>query len=142
MLRVSKNAIIFVEPNDHTFQPLLERNITAFKNFIKNLIGKRKYHPDTTKFEQSGNYIYSISVREIEKIALGLHLPTIAYTFFNDYYEPGGEFEKLSDNSAIFQKIKKEIDKKDRKCKRSFLTNDGIIAIIFKEQPKNEEINA
>jgi ubiquinone/menaquinone biosynthesis C-methylase UbiE len=137
MLRVSKKAIIFIEPNDHTFNSVYQSLIINIKHFIKDLLKKKHYHPDTTKFEPSGNYIYTVSKREIEKIALGLNLTCIAYSYYNDYYEKGLEFKKI--NTPDFERVKKNIAKIDFKSKLGFTNFAGIRTIIFKTNPTAEE---
>ena len=39
----------------------------------------------------SGNYVYTVSEREIEKLCLGLDLPHVYFKGLNDVYVPGGE---------------------------------------------------
>ena len=67
----------------------------------------RKDQPHS--FEEAGNYVYSISPREIQKYALGLQYDFIAYKVQQDHYEKGVEFENLSEKSKFFQKIKRRI---------------------------------
>ncbi len=49
------------------------------------------YH--SPEWEGSGNYVFAISRREIEKIALGLNLPQTVVKGLNDHYVKGCEFE-------------------------------------------------
>lgn len=78
MLRVSQKAVILIEPIDILSKiPLL----LSLKNFcdifspnLINYIWKNRY-----SWEIVGNYVFKISEREIEKIAMGIGLPCIAF---------------------------------------------------------------
>lgn len=142
MLRVARKAVIFIEPLDHTFMPLPLRIVSGLKRRVKAMLGREIPHPDATKFETSGNYIYSISVRELQKTALGMHLPAIAYTFYNDYYESGVEYEPASESSAVFRRVRGEIEKQDKRCKRGMQVYGGIVGVIFKTAPDQQTRSA
>lgn len=139
MLRVSKKAIIFSEPNDHMDVGLLGTITTRVKNIVKRVLGKAVLHYDHFKFEESGNYIYSVSRREIEKIALAINLRVVAVKYLNDYYEKGVEFQKAESDNTLFKKVTKEINKKDLLSKIGYAPYGGIIAIIFKQNPSEAE---
>lgn len=139
MLRVSKKAIIFSEPNDHMDVGLLGTITTRVKNIVKRVLGKAVLHHDHFKFEESGNYIYSVSRREIEKIALAINLRVVAVKYLNDYYEKGVEFQKADSDNTLFKKVTKEINKKDLLSKIGYAPYGGIIAIIFKQNPSEAE---
>lgn len=141
MLRVSKKAIIFSEPNDHHYPSIYRIIISGIKSKIKGVLGKKKYHLDTTKFEPSGNYIYTISPRELEKIALGLHLPMVAHKYFNDYYTPGIEFENATESNFSFKLVQRKIKQFNLKSKLGIMPYAGIIGIIFKEIPTQKVLN-
>ena len=78
-------------------------------------------------FEDSGNYVYAISNREMNKIVHGLDLGGMAYFEFNDHYEEGVEFEKADKNSELFQSIQNRIRKMDERGSKTMTTT-----IIFK----------
>jgi len=107
MLRVSKEAILLVEPNDFLPPPIPRRLLQLLKNNIKKILGLSIHHADTGNYEPIGNYIFCISIRDIQKIALGLHLPMVAYKKFHDVYIEGVEYEKLDGNAPLYKKIKK-----------------------------------
>lgn len=138
MLRVSKKAIVLIEPNDFEYMPLFRHINISSRKFIKKLLGIKKfYHLDTLNYEESGNYKYSISKREIEKVALGLQLPVIAYKYFNDYYESGVENELANANSKLFKKVKKKILWSDFICKLTIRHYGLMTTIIFKKHPRD-----
>ena len=72
------------------------------KSIIKLLVRRKKitYHD----FEEAGNYLYSLSKREIEKFALGLNYKIVAFKGINDAYFEGVEKEKLSDKGPLQKK--------------------------------------
>jgi SAM-dependent methyltransferase len=82
MIRVSRKGIILIEPID-----VLLSN--PYLLFLKNLCDK--FHPhlinkiwkNRFSWESVGNYVFKISEREIEKIAMGLGLHCIAVKKFN-----------------------------------------------------------
>ena len=69
MIRIARKGVVLIEPND----------TRALKN--------RRY---ANNFEVAGNYMYSISIREIEKITNAINLPCIAYKGIDDIYLPEG----------------------------------------------------
>lgn len=81
MLRVAKKGIVLIEPND----------VKAFKD--------RRY---VNHFESVGNYIYALSIREIEKITCALNMPAYAYKGFDDVYlSAGGSISMDSRNIRV-----------------------------------------
>ncbi|HEV8271813.1 MAG TPA: class I SAM-dependent methyltransferase [Chitinophagaceae bacterium] len=140
MIRVAKNAVILIEPNeiDILSRALTGRLWIGFKQFIKKIIGKKNLHIDTGNFETVGNYVYTVSKREIEKVALGIGLTTVAFYYFNDVYIYGTEFEKAESSSILFKKIKAGIRKKDIRSKLGIDPYKNIITIIFKQKPSEK----
>jgi len=140
MIRVAKEAVILIEPNEINVlsRQLPGRLWIRFKKFIKKIIRKKGQHIDTGNFETVGNYIYTVSKREIEKVALGLGLTTVAFYYFNDVYIYGSEFEETESNSILFKKIKAGIRKKDIKSKLGIEQYKNIITVIFKQKPSEK----
>jgi ubiquinone/menaquinone biosynthesis C-methylase UbiE len=139
MLRVSKKGVILIEPREKFPDTVLGTVITTGKNVIKKIIGKPVYQHDFYKFETVGNYVFSVSKREMEKIALGLQLPYTAFFYYNDFYEPGVETEEMNRKSELFKRIKRKVTIADLKCKAGIAYSTGIIAVLFKETP-NESL--
>lgn len=82
MIRCSNKATIIIEPVDILAKmPLLL--------FIKNILDRinpmliNKLWSNRFSFESVGNYVYKISEREIEKIAMGMGFPCIAFKRIN-----------------------------------------------------------
>jgi ubiquinone/menaquinone biosynthesis C-methylase UbiE len=135
MLRVAKVGVILIEPYDQKINP---KPINKLFPIIKKILGVSS---DNTGhgFESVGNYVFSISERELEKIQLGMHRRFIAFNNMNDYYESGYEFIKLdSKNSFDNKKIKKTkfvIKARDILVKYGLATPGIIFSILFKSEP-------
>lgn len=136
MLRVSKYGVILMEPNENHDYPI-EMVKMGLRNMVKRIIGKKIYHPETWNFEISGNYIYQLSKLEMEKAALGLQLPVLAFSFSNDYYQDGVEFEKAVKGNKVFEKVKRKIALQDLQCRLGLRSYINITAILFKEVPND-----
>ncbi|HUU74523.1 MAG TPA: class I SAM-dependent methyltransferase [Methanoregulaceae archaeon] len=133
MLRVCKKAVVLIEPNDPN---ILKTNRQIFFFGIKNIIKKRLNKKiEAHSFEESGNYVYSISAREMEKIALGINLSIIAYKGINDWYIEGVEYEKSNTDSLLFLKVKKIIHIQNIFSTIGLINWGLLVIIIFKEIP-------
>ncbi len=137
MIRVCKTAAILVtEPIDILSKMsmlVLAKNVCDKINplFI-NKLWKNRF-----SWETVGNYVFKISEREIEKIAMGIGLPYIAFKRY-DNFKSHEKIEGMFDvpiNQKLYRKIKLKL------AIRSFISSLGIIphgslcCIIFKEQP-------
>lgn len=136
MLRVAKSGVLLIEPNDtyitSRYSKILFRN---FKNIIKFFLGKEN---NKHSFEESGNYVFSISRREIEKVALGLNYNTVAFKGVNDAYLSGVEYEKMSAKGPLQNKVRMFISIQNLLCKLGFMDYGLLAAIIFKEKLSKE----
>ena len=135
MIRVSKKAVVLIEPADWLPSPVPRRILQALKNRVKKALGRVIPHSDTGNFEPIGNYVYNVSEREIQKCALGLYLPTVAFKRFHDVYREGVEFEKFDENGELLKKTRRDIFKNDLLCKLGLSVQNHIVAVIFKEPP-------
>jgi ubiquinone/menaquinone biosynthesis C-methylase UbiE len=135
MLRVSRKAVMLVEPNDWLPLPVPRRVMQLIKNTLKKIAGRSIPHPDEGNFEPVGNYVFTVSKREIQKMAGGMGLPCVAFKEFTDIYFEGVEGEKTADNGPLFRKIKKKIRRNFFMCKLGLGGKNRIITIIFKEAP-------
>jgi len=79
MFRVAKIGIILIEPRDY----YIDRPLFPLANRILNFLKNRH---DGHFFEEVGNYVYTVSERELEKFMLGMHKNTIAFSGINDHY--------------------------------------------------------
>ncbi|MBV6438649.1 MAG: class I SAM-dependent methyltransferase [Haliscomenobacteraceae bacterium CHB4] len=95
MLRVARKGVVLLEPVDHYiftnfFQAFFRSILSAINalGILKLLFGKEiKRHT----YEDVGNYVYKISEREMEKVALGLNFPYVAFKGLNIYHKNGAE---------------------------------------------------
>ncbi|GAB4491603.1 MAG: hypothetical protein OHK0019_12070 [Saprospiraceae bacterium] len=95
MLRVSRKGVVLLEPVDHyvftNFFQAFFRGILLAVNALgifKLFLGKEiKRHT----YEDVGNYVYKVSEREMEKVALGLNFPYVAFKGLNIYHKDGAD---------------------------------------------------
>jgi len=136
MLRVAKKGVFLIEPNDPYITDRLSGVISnGIKRVVKILLGM-----DASKhgFEESGNYVYRISKREIEKVALGLNYKTVAFKGINDAFFSGVGEEKLSANGPLQKKVKTLIYVTNFLCTIGIANYGHLVAIIFKNKLSNE----
>lgn len=96
MLRVSRKGVVLIEPQDQA--GMAAKRVLYW---ARKLLGRQR-HFDERRYEDSGNYVYSISRREMTKVCLGLNLPCLAFKGLSDVYLPGVEFEPASLLSAKY----------------------------------------
>jgi len=137
MLRVANSAVILTEPHDFSPPPIFRNIIQNVKHSTKRLFGLRNLHHDFGNYEAEGNYIYSISVREFEKIALGIGLPALAYKKFSDVYIPGVEHESLAEHGPYFKRVQRAIKLNRLKSTLKIADPNTIQMILFKRQAPN-----
>jgi len=130
MLRVSRKAVVLEEPCDALPRPATRTIIEKILITLK----LRKPYVDSN-FEPVGNYVYTISKREIEKVAIAIQLPLIAFHEFDDHYIAGVEHEKLGDNGPLHKKIKRTLWLKKLAVKLGLRRCNRMIAILFKVMP-------
>lgn len=143
MLRVSRKAVFLAEPNDDPVPASISvKNFMKYKvqDFMARLgMGKRPDFWGRPSFyqggyEESGNFVYSVSRHEMEKVCKGLDMPQIVVKGINDYYIKGCEFEPADESrSQMFKEIKSEIAKKDEQCKSGKAIYAMVLLGLFKE---------
>lgn len=139
MLRVAKYGVILIEPQDSniaipakiTLGGAMKWCAQALKNKLKSLMGKAPYY-NFGSYEDVGNYVYTISEREIEKVGLGLNYDQVSLKGINDYYTSGVEYEKADNSVPLFGEVKGEIAKADRLSASGKKTAGLLIAMIHK----------
>jgi hypothetical protein len=127
MLRVSKIGVILLEPFDRKINvslgmALSEWLLKKIKGDIHNL------------YETSGNFKYSLSKNEIEKVALGLNYPLIAFKYLNDYYKDGLGMETKSIDDKLIKKVMRQIYLRDILWKFKIFPPTYLMSIIFKQE--------
>ena len=142
MLRISKTAIILIEPLDP-----ISRN--PFLLFLKNVLDGVDIHllqkiwKNRYSFETVGNYVYKISEREIEKLAMGLNLPAIAFKGINNnYYHAANASEIANGKTKSFRTIQFKLKLQNFLCRVGITPFQTLSAIIFKKMPSQEIIES
>lgn len=145
MLRVARKGVFLIEPND-TWDVTAPTAPVQGDNLLKRIsrrlmqapathqpVNERpKLHYNQADWETSGNYVYALSRREVEKIALGLNLPQIVVKGLNDHYVKGCEFEPADvERSSVFRELVSMIDGKDALCRSGQADYNLIMAGIL-----------
>jgi ubiquinone/menaquinone biosynthesis C-methylase UbiE len=134
MLRVSRKGIILIEPRDH----IIDTSFHPIANLVTVLRNRssRGYW-----FEEVGNFVYTVSERELEKAMLGVGLTNVAFKGINDVYETGVEFLELDSRGKMRFKLFSLYFKlflKDMLCYASITKSSLLVAALFKQAPSNE----
>jgi ubiquinone/menaquinone biosynthesis C-methylase UbiE len=133
MLRVCKKGVVLIEANDLFIASDLPGIIwLSIKNILDFLTIRRMVKHG---FEEVGNYVYTLSPREVEKVAAGLNLLTVAFKGINDQHIEGVEYEKMEQQSKLFKKVKRIIRFRDFLNKIKLRPYTALVSIIFKEEP-------
>jgi ubiquinone/menaquinone biosynthesis C-methylase UbiE len=137
MLRVARQAVILIEPRDpYISSSLREIARRRCANLAKIALGRKL--PERHSFESSGNYIYAVSERELEKAALGIGLPAIAFAGLNDYYEAGVEYETATADNPVFRRVANKIHRPDQSARLGFRQYGLLVAVLAKQMPAPE----
>jgi SAM-dependent methyltransferase len=124
MLRVAKKGVVLIEPQDsHADYPLTAGEPVA-------------------GYESIGNYIYTVSRRELQKVALGLDLPAIAYKNICDVYFDGVEYVKASEDEPLFVSLVNQIKDAEERCRNLQQKPNVLMAVIFKERPTQDVVDS
>ncbi|QDV69530.1 hypothetical protein Poly24_32460 [Rosistilla carotiformis] len=153
MLRVAKHAVVLVEPRDYSIdRPVFP--VVGPVGLVKGIFewAKRRlrlhdtplplrklYHlGDPPCYEDSGNYVYTISSREMEKVALGMNLPVLAVKGLNDHHQSGYETETIGESSELFHDLKLKLAQEDRLSRAGRIGTSMLMTILFKTTPDVE----
>ena len=132
MLRVSKEALIIIEPIEGT------RLLNKIKHLIKLLIRREK----DIQFEVSGNFLYRVDLKELDKLLHAMGKKRYSYKGINDFYYPGfGKFEINSINLKSFI-TKLAINVQNILSKLRLYTPGLASIVIFKDEPSPKLIKA
>jgi ubiquinone/menaquinone biosynthesis C-methylase UbiE len=136
MLRVARMGVALIEPQD--FQIPRGGGATLFrllKDGVKRLLGRPAEGHD---FEEIGNFIYKISFREVEKVALGCGYPMVAFKGINDFYCRGLEKVPLDKNAKEFRLVRRKIAWFDFLCRLGINQHGLLCAVLFKHRPSDD----
>lgn len=145
MLRVGREAVVLIEPAEKIYTDDVKSAKylkSALKLFLSKLFRKQylPYLPSKYKlqhgYEEAGNYIYAVSVRELERLVHGMDLGGMAYKRFSDHYEKGCEFEEATAGNAVFEKLKSALAKDAALCSAmpQYYSPNMVTVILFKNK--------
>lgn len=135
MLRVARKAVVLIEPEDSHVERTLRQRL--FHRVVDTLTGSLPSGLRRNDFEQSGNYKYTISRREMEKVALGLNHEVIAFRGINDAYISGVENELMSENGPAQRQVRRRIRLKNVLCKIGLMSNSLLTVVLFPSPPSS-----
>ena len=141
MIRVAKKGVVLIEPTD-AFCKM--SSLVFLKNFcdlfnpnLINKLWKNRY-----SWEVVGNCVFKLSEREVEKAAMGMGLPCIAFKGVNIRLKPipesWGDPKKVPIDKRLERKLDRYIARRDLLCKLGIIPHNNLCAIIFKEKPSPE----
>jgi len=136
MIRVAKKGMVLIEPQDPISRmPLLLMLMNLFAGFRQQLFSR--IWKNRFSYEPVGNFVYKISVREIEKFAAGLNLPLVAVKGINpNFYFKGAEQEERSLKNSKFRKIYLRKKLADLGVFFGLIPSQVLCVIAFKELPE------
>lgn len=139
MIRVAKKAAILIEPIDILSKMPM---VLCLKNFcdIFNPLLINKIWKNRFSWETVGNYVFKISEREIEKIAMGIGLPCIAFKGVNILLSYKDNIREVPINKKVLRKINRKLAFMNFLCKIRLIPYTSLCSIIFKEMPDEETI--
>ncbi len=140
MIRVAKKAAIIIEPIDiiqkMPIMLFLKNVLDIFNPFLINKIWKNRF-----SFEVVGNYVFKISEREVEKMAMGIGLPCIAYKRINVVMDNLGSGVKDTPyNKSVWNKFQRKVAFKNLLSKLHITPYNILCCIVFKQMPSEEQI--
>lgn len=139
MLRVARKGIILLEPADKKMaMPFIGKMVVMCKSFLSQL--GLCAAPYDHEFEGSENYLYTLSLREAEKVGISLNCKQLIYKHLNDSYAAGVENEKILDKGPLKAKITKEISRRNFLCKLRIRPYDLVFCAIFHEALPRDQV--
>lgn len=116
MIRVARRAVVLIEPQDQwaDFPPRAGRAAPSY--------------------ERVGNYVYSLSQREVQKLCLGLNLPGYACKNMQDVYIQGCEFAKADMADPLYSTMVNTVAALEQKCRDRQDKWNYILTILFKDE--------
>lgn len=130
MFRVARIAVILTEPRDEVLHH------ARCKSLIKAVLRKSE---NGHSFEPIGNYVYTVSERELEKFLLGMHYRHIAFHGCNTFYIEGIEFVPSAGGTGQDKRkramLKAAILAMDALEKVGLHSSSLLSAALFKQEP-------
>ncbi len=139
MIRVAKKAAIVIEPID-----ILSK--IPWILLLKNICDKispsliNRFWKNRFSFETAGNYVFKLSAREVEKMAMGIGLPCLALREMNILRLEGDypELNKIPPKAAIQRKFLGRIRRMNFISRLGLIPYNTLCCIIFNEMPTQD----
>ena len=93
MIRIARVGVILIEPLDNI----------KFLDGIKTLLKRALRGDQEMLFEPSGNFIYRLNIKELEKLITAMGLTDMAYTGINDFFH--SKFSKCDSRKINFGSV-------------------------------------
>jgi ubiquinone/menaquinone biosynthesis C-methylase UbiE len=139
MIRVSKKGAMLIEPLDVlTKMPslLFVKNVLdRFNPHLINKLWKNRFSWEKGPM----NYVFKISEREIEKIAMGIGLPCIAFKRINHVTT---NENAATANARLLKKLKLKLRILNTLSFLKVIPYNTLCSIIFKEMPQEDVLMA
>lgn len=127
MLRCAKKGIVFSEPVDPYMKMPFLLFLCNILDTKKNPKRSAKFWKNRFSFEAVGNYVYKVSQREFEKIAMGMGLPAVAF-YYNNIPLGIPSLKKFRKKRAFINFL----------SKFRIIPYQRVTAVLFKELPDEE----
>lgn len=139
MMRVARVGVVLQEPKDEYFYETWRHALVhQFGLWWRGVKRVEEVH----KFEEVGNYVYSLSPREVEKACLGLGWRMMAYKVIQDSYEAGVEYEEATSESRLFGRLRIKIKKLERWYRLGVLNGGLVTVVLLKDKPNKGVVKA
>lgn len=127
MLRVARQAVVLIEPQESGFRPL---------SFLKNLVKRLVRGGKSPMFEPvAANFIFRINIREMRKMLTAMNHEALATRRFNDFACSRFLRSKHSRLSLPSMLTRLAILVQDLLCAAGLLDHGLICAVAFKRLP-------
>lgn len=133
LLRVCRRAVVYIEPAEPVRWGLLDQAKVAIKSLLR---GKASIEHE---FEDSGNYLYRLSQREMTKQATALQLGHVAYAYFNDFWHAKLSQRPMSERlpRALFGA---GILTQNLLCRLRLMNYGLIVYVVFKDRLHADQV--
>lgn len=117
MLRVAGQGVVLIEPQD----PYIDLPVYG--------------RPHVHFYEDEGSYIYTLSQRELEKVALGLRLPAVAFKNICDQTVEGAYQQLAVAENPLFADLVQRLQLQEGHCARGEEKFSMLLAVLFVAAP-------
>lgn len=151
MIRTASDVVLLTEPRDWVIDRGRMQNIgprgvvrglgrwlmTRFFNHLSPVDAEQRFTlgENTPRYEDVGNYVFSISAREIEKVALGLDLPAVAFFGVDDDFQPGLHDSPANPLNPKFTALSQHLAASERRAAAGLGSTSLLLAAIFVRMP-------